>query len=136
MKKLVFLALVVFAFTSCRVMWVPAKSPNMIASVIEVQNSTANLYANMLHNTDKYYTTYAPDYQSIETKIDSLVSINKERPHARNIYNQCLFLQKYFKKYEAEHKEWNTLTDSQIRVYRAYIQSFIKPILVSELALK
>lgn len=137
MKKVLFLLLIsATVFSACRVTWSPAKSPSMIANVLDVQNSTSNLYSTMIAATDKSYTTYAADYQSIDNKIDSIVVVNSSREHGANVYKQSLLLQKYFKKYEADHQAKGSLTTGELRVYKSYLQSFIKPVLVSELSLK
>lgn len=136
MKKL-FLSLFIGAiFFSCKVTFVPTKSASMIANVLDIQNSTTSLYDAVIASNDKSYVSYQNDYGSIGSKIDSIVEVNKIRPHGGNIYAQSVLLQKYFKKYSADHKTRGALTNGELRVYRDYLKSFIKPILVSELSLK
>lgn len=136
MKKLFFLLFLSATFFSCKVTWVPAKSGSMIANVLDIQTSTTSLYDAMIASNDKSYATYQSDYISLGNKIDSVVEVNKVRSHGTNIYNQSLLLQKYFTKYSSDHQVRGTLSNGELRVYRDYLKSFIKPILVSELSLK
>lgn len=120
---------------SCKVTWVPGKSPTMIANVIDVQNSVESLYDGIVLG-DKGFIAHAADYATIDNKIDSIVQVNKSRDYGRNILTQSLILQKNFKKYEAEHEGKGSITAGEARVYKSYLKSLIKPILVSELSLK
>lgn len=135
MKKLLFLLLITAAFTSCKVSFVPTKSPSMIANVIDLQNSTDGLYDGII-NGDKGYEAHAPEYALIGSKIDSVVAYNQTRPKGANIYRQSILLKSAFQKYASEHKGKSVISVGEARVYKAYIKSFIKPILVSELSLK
>jgi hypothetical protein len=135
MKKLLFLLLVSAAFTSCKVSFVPTKSPSAIANVLDIQNSTDGLYDGII-NGDKGYAAHAPEYTLIGSKIDSVVAFNQTRIKGANIYRQSVLLQSAFKKYTSEHSAKSVISAGEARVYKAYIKSFIKPILVSELSLK
>lgn len=136
MKKLLFLLTISTFLFSCRVTWVPAKSPSMIVDLLDVQSSTDNLYDAIIASPDKSYTRFEASYTAIETKIDSIVAVNEKRDHAKNIYSQTLLLERYFNKYQALHKTRASIPNEEFRVYKEYLKSFIKPILVSELSLK
>ena len=121
---------------SCRVTLAPARDASLIVNVLDIQNSTNTLYSSIISSQNKSFSFYESDYLAIDSKIDSLVSVNKDRKYAQNIYKQAVILQTYFDKYTADHKNRGTLKTSEARVYKDYLQSFIKTILVSELSLK
>lgn len=135
MKKLSFLLLLSATLFSCKVTWVPTKSASMIANVIDIQNSAQSLFDGIVLG-DKGYVGHVAEYAAIQVKIDSLVSINQERDHASNILRQCVILQNKFRAYAKEHESAGDITAGEAKVYKAYIKSLIKPILVSELSLK
>lgn len=136
MKKLLLLFAISTFLFSCRVTFAPQKSPEQIASVIEVQTATQNLYESMIISEDRTFDKFNPEYNSVGAKIDSIVAFNRDRSKGGNILEQSKLLQKYFNKYKMEHVKMKVLDPGQIRVYRDYLQSFIKPLLVSELDLK
>ncbi|HEY9340756.1 MAG TPA: hypothetical protein VIQ23_04195 [Hanamia sp.] len=136
MKKLLFLLTISTVLFSCKVTWVPAKSAPQIVNVLDIQTSTTSLYDAIIASSDRRYVTYQSDYATIGRKIDTLVSVNLVRPHGANILQQSLLLQTYFYKYEGDHKARGILSVGDLRVYRDYLKSFIKPILISELSLK
>lgn len=136
MKKILFLLIISATVFSCRVTFAPAKDASMIVNVMDIQDKTNTLYDGIIASTDKSFDTYANEYTSLDRKIDSVVAMNKDRKNAGNIHKQASLLQTHFKRYAADHKNKGTLRDSEARVYRDYLQSFIKPILVSEFSLK
>lgn len=136
LKKAFLLLFLSATFLSCRVTFVPQKSPTMIVDVMDVQTSTNSLYDKMITATDKTYPLYETEYSAIDQKIDSILQRDKQRNHGKNIVSQVSILQKYFRKYEADHKARGALTSGEFKVYKEYLKSFIKPVLVSELSLK
>ena len=127
--------LITVALYSCKTI-APQRSPEQIAALTEIQASVNSMYDAMSVSPDRSYSTFEPNYTNIGQKVQSVVEVNKTREQASNILKQSEILQQYFEKYRSEHQQAGSITPSQIRVYRSYLQSFIKPVLVSELSLK
>lgn len=136
MKKLFLLLFLSTTIFSCRVTWVPAKSPSMIVNLIDIQTSIEGLYDNIVTSPDKSFSLFSQRYDVIDSKIDSIISENKQRDYAQNILTQTLLLQKYFRKYREAHHTRADITNDEFQLYKDYLKAFIKPILVSELSLK
>lgn len=104
--------------------------------VQEVANLTDVLYSRMITSSDKSYSTYAADYKTIETEVDSLIAANVTRPKAGLILSQAQTFQTLFLRYEADHKARGTLNNGELASYRIYLRSAVRPWLVSENSLK
>lgn len=134
LKKILLLTLLTVTLFSCRVAFVPAKSAVILADLQDVSASSLSLYDRMLVSPDKSYATYAADYDYIGNKIDSISNADKTRNRSGMIVQQDARLQTIFNKYRQYHIDRSVLTNPEIRVFKEYLKSFIRPRLVSELS--
>lgn len=135
MKKILFLLLLSATIFSCRVTLNPKSSPASIANVIDLQNSSNGLFDGVI-NGDKTFATHAPDYVSLQSKIDSMVAYNSIRPKAPTIYRQSILVQQAFNNLLSEHQRKGKLSTDEARSDKSVMKSYLKPLLVSELSLK
>jgi len=136
MKKLLLFILLSATLFSCMIHLVPAKSPIALVSTQNIQKDIGSLYDRIMVSSDKTWNTYALDYTAIDVEIDSLISYDKTRSNVSNIVHQVILLQSAFTEYEGEHKAKGRIATSEAKVYKSYLNSFIKPILISENSLK
>lgn len=137
MKKIFYIVtLLTLCFTSCRVSLVPAKSPATVVTIIDIGNNVEDLYDDIITGTDKSYSLYDNQYQAIAVKIDSVLARDQRREHAGNIVAQDKIIKRYFARYREDHKSKNVLNNGELKVYKSYMRSFLKPRLVSETSLK
>ena len=135
--KSIFLSLSILFLFSCNIIRVTAyKSPAMIVEVTDGKNATHELFVKIQNSRDKSYSAFAHDYTYIENKIDSIISVNRTRQHAKKILLQCTLLKDNFSQMGAYHKRVNVITNTAASVNDKYAAAFWKPILISELSLK
>lgn len=135
MKKLLFVLIAITTFMSCRVTYVPPKSPEQITNAVDFMVSINGLYDGIIAG-DKYYKPLIPEYDIIGSKLDNMVSINESRPKAKNILEQTALLRSEFKDIRLRHEQMDSMPISIARSYKTYFKSFIRTILTSELSLE
>lgn len=138
-KKLSFVSLMLFlsiALSQCKVLFVPPSSPDVTASVVQLSENVNSFYDGMITGNDKTFDGNEQGYVTIGNAIDAIAAKDAVRPHAGNIQQQVAILRTTFDKYKGDHRIKVQLDAPQLKVYKAYMQAFIKPILVSELSLK
>lgn len=140
MKKLFFFLMIASSLTaslqSCRVTFIAGKDPQALVATQSIQSSFTSLYDRIIVAPDKSYAAYQTDYSDIRTQIDSLKAYDQRRAKAANITHQVAILQDQFNLYEKEHRDKGKITAGEARVYKTYLNSFTKPILISENSLK
>lgn len=134
MRKL--LLLLPLIYFSCNVHFVPAKSKFAVDATTQIQTDVDKMYNIIAGSPDKTYLTYSLQYLTIEGEIDSLISYDRTRANVANIVHQLVILRSAVVEYENEHKAANTMTPSEARVYKSYLDSYLHTILVSENSLK
>lgn len=135
MKKLLFILIAITTFMSCRVTYVPPKSPEQITNAVDFLVSVNDLYDGIIAG-DKYYKPLIPEYDNLEAKAADMVLINQNRPHAKNILEQTTLLQSELKDIRLRHEQMDSMPVSIARSYRLYFKSFIRTILTSEFSLE
>ena len=139
-KKYFLLAFIALSFTQCKILQpnsiAPSYSAAIIQDVTDLGKQIDILYITMEQSSDKSYETYLPDYLNSEVLINSIILRDQIRPKSAIIVKQAELFRNLFIKYKGEHKVLKTLNNSQIRIYKRYLQDQLKPLMVSELSLK
>lgn len=140
MKKMFLYLMAATIFTaslqSCRVTFIAGKDPQALVATENIQSAFTSLYDRIIVAPDKTYSAYQNDYADIRVQIDSLKAYDQRRPKAANITHQVAIFQEQFNLYEKEHRDKGKITAGEARVYKVYLNSFIKPIQISENSLK
>lgn len=127
MKKLFFF-LAIIAFTSCKVTWVPTKSPTALNLVKQVQQDANNAFSLATYNDVAYNVA--------SQSIDSLISFDKSRVKSGKILKQDAAIKSLFDEFKAEHKAAGDISPIRAEVYKSYFKSVIDPRIISENSLK
>lgn len=124
-KILILLSIVLL---SCKVTFVPTKSPTAIASLAQIQKDANAAFSSLTYNEALYLV--------VDADISNLITFDKTRVKSGTILKQDASIQKLFTEYEGEHKVVGTIVTSVSNDYKKYFKSVVDPRIVSENALK
>lgn len=128
MKKIFLLLIISATIFSCKVTWVPTKSPTALALVQKVQQDANAAFYNSQYNDAAY--------SLVNDDIDSLISFDKTRVKSGKILSQDAAIKTIFTKFQNEHKAKVNIVASEQNTYKAYFNSVISPRIKSENSLK
>lgn len=131
-KKISTLIILSIIMYSCQVHLVPTTDGKMKASIISLQTEANSLYDNALINST--YDFSAPAYASISAHIDSIRAVDSTRKYAKNVFKEVVLLSDAFQKYRSQHQQQGTASRYYIAQWKAYLLSFISPVLTSEMS--
>jgi hypothetical protein len=138
--KIILLTSFLFLFlNSCApVKLAPDYSEVIENQIIETQKQNEKLYLELLElpQNERTYSSGNQKYLEIESSINSILFQYKSREKSEDFVKMTNILKDNFIQYKKEHKEKETLSDSEISLYIAYINGFWQPILTAEKALK
>ena len=126
--KLLLAAGIFIAFTSCKVSWVPTKSPTALNLVQQVQQDANNAFSLATYNDVAYNVACQ--------SIDSLISFDKIRVKSGKILKQDAAIKSLFDEFKAEHKAKVDISEGEQEIYKSYFKSVIDPRIFSENSLK
>ena len=138
-KILIFASSMLFLLNSCiSVKLVPDYSEAIENQIIETQKQNEKLYLELLEKSPdkRTYTSTSQEYLALESNINSILFQYQSREKNEDFVKMAKLLKDNFIQYKKEHKEKNTLSDSEITLYIAYINGFWQPLLTAEKALK
>lgn len=127
MKKIIFLISIAF-FCSCHVTLVPAKSPEAIDLLANIQRDGAIALSDLTFNQ--------VEYASVDAEIGALIALDQTRTKAGKLVTQDINIQSLFSKYETEHRTKGTIVESESNTYNKYFKSVVRPRVISENSLK
>lgn len=127
--KIKFLLLIgVVLLASCKVTWVPTKSPTALTLVQQVQQDANNAFSLPTYNDMAY--------NRANQSIDSLISFDKSRVQSGTILKQDARIKSLFDEFNAEHKAKGEIVPSEQNTYKSYLKSAIDARIISENSLK
>jgi len=127
--KIKFLLLIgVVLLASCKVTWVPTKSPTALTLVQQVQQDANNAFSLPTYNDVAY--------NRANQSIDSLISFDKSRVQSGRILKQDAHIKSLFDEFNSEHKAKGEIVPSEQNAYKSYFKSVIDPRIISENSLK
>lgn len=142
-KRFLLITLVAVSVMSCSVFKpiqiVPPFDAAIVNDIIKLGQQVDAMYIKMEQSNDKTYTTYSADYMSGEVLINSIIIRDEARPKTKGteaILVQANLYRNMYLKNKEDHKAKIKLNNSEIRTYRDYIYAQLKPMIVSEMALK
>src|SRR5690242_6924451 len=129
MKLKFLLAVGIFlTFASCKVTWVPTKSPTALQQVQQVRLDANNAFSLLIYNDVAYNVA--------SQSIDSLISFDKSRVKSGTILKQDDRIKQLFDEFEKEHKAKGSIVASERDTYTTYLKSAIDAREISENSLK
>ncbi len=121
--------------TGCRVALVPAKNAAILIDVQELLASTNSLYDRIIISNDKRFATYEGDYKDLVGQVDLLIQKDNGRKKSGTFISQDRKIKAQLEEYQKFHSDKGILQNAEAKVFKAYIKSFIRPRLISELSL-
>ncbi|PKB15422.1 hypothetical protein [Flavobacterium sp. 5] len=138
-KILILTSSLLFLLNSCvSVKLVPDYSDAIENKIIETQKQNEKLYLELLvlPQDQRTYENTSKEYLEVESNINSILFQYQSRERNEDFVKMAKLLKDNFIQYKNEHKDKNTLSDSEISLYIAYINGFWQPLLTAERALK
>lgn len=126
--KFLFAVAILFTLASCKVTWVPTKSPTAITLIQTVQQDANNAFSLATYNDVAYNVA--------NQSIDSLISFDKSRVQSGTILKQDDRIKSLFDEFNAEHKAKGSIVESEQDTYKSYLKSAIDARINSENSLK
>lgn len=121
--------------SSCNIKIVPAKNAAILVEVQEIADDASSLYDRIIVSNDKRFVTYASDYQALVDKVKLLTDKDKTRNKAGTLVSQDAKIQSQLEEYRKAHSDKGAITNAEAKVFKAYLKSFIRPRIVTELSL-
>lgn len=129
MKKLIFLLL----FISCNSKIFPPAHSDQTAFLVNIINkSVEDLYTNISLSTDRHYSMFSNNYVSIDSEYSILVRMETIKTNGSILLTLSLDAQKYFLKYENEHRLKDSITAGAASVYQQYMRGFNYNLILAE----
>jgi hypothetical protein len=128
MKKIIFLIFFAVSMLGCKVTLVPAKSPEALDLLTNIQRDGAIALSDLNFNQ--------VEYASVDAEIGALIVLDQTRTKAGKFVTQDINIQTLFTKYETEHRTKGTIVESESNTYNKYFKSVIRPRVISENSLK
>ena len=137
-QKIPAFLLLLFMFTSCKVMLVPEYNAQLEDQITNAAKATDKLYLDMLdvQENDRTYNTFKERYNEIESEINSIQLKNEGRPKNADFLVIIKNLKDAFAEAKKYHKDHKTLSDGEAIAYQATLSGYWKPLYISEKALK
>lgn len=124
-KLLIFFSVLLL---SCKVTFVPTKSPTAIAMLAQTQKDANAAFSSLTYNDALYLV--------VDADISNLITFDKTRVKSGTILKQDAAIQKIFTEYEGEHKTAGTIVNSVSNNYKIYFKSVVDPRIIAENSLK
>lgn len=121
-----FIAFITITLSSCRVTFIPAYDASILKQAEEIQMQIDKFYLVMLETTkndtiDRAYSKYAEQYIDVEVKLNYLLEKNKVKPLNEDCVKICDIALNTWRKYKAEHKEDNRVSDKLIQFNKKFM---------------
>ena len=140
-RPILFLIIGVFAFSSCKITFIPNYDSAIAAKIDETAMNVDKFYLSMLEtssadNEGRAYMKFVDQYVDLEVQITSLLNKNKVRPLNENSTRICEITLQLWQKYKDEHKTENTLSNGLIKLNRKTFSDLFYAMQVAEEAKK
>ncbi len=130
--RLCFPVLLVALVVSCKVQFVPSADAAIKAAVIASAQHTDALYLQMINAEDKEFSTYAAEYATVESEINTIALQDGIRKGGSIVSQQVDLLRKNFIDYREKHKARGSLNAGQLQTYRGLLAGLWLPIIKVE----
>ena len=136
----VFILIMLF-FSACRIILVPNYDDKIAVQIENVSKSIDKFWLTMLEmtteaNDGRAYSKFVEQYITIEVELQSLLNKNKMRVKNENSVKICEKTISLFEKYKNEHKQANTISDTDIKLNLNNMRRMLNPLMISEKAKK
>lgn len=102
---------------SC-VVTAPAYDPVVVSEVGSASNMTNDLYDKIINSSDKSYSTYANDYETVALAINHILILDSARERNKIILKIANDIKNRFATYRAEHEQAGTRNNTQLETYK------------------
>ncbi len=138
LKKSLLLISIFIMLVGCKVKWVPDYDPKLEEQIVTASKATDKFYLDMLEDSlqNRKYEKYSQQYVLISVEMNSIRLKNEARSNNKDFVIMNKNLIDAFEEAKEFHKSHKTLTNGEIKAYRASLAAFWRPLYMAEIGLK
>ena len=134
-RRLIFFLFIGLLFSACKVQFVPDYDNTLAIDIDKTSKMIDHFYLSTMAKSttaERQYTKFIDEYVAIEVEINSIITRNKIRPLNANSTRISEIALQFWKKYQMEHKEDNSISDGIIKLNQKYMTDLFYAMRVAE----